>query len=152
MDILQARCRQPGQLRPMPVNLIEVWLEITGKLSAAGVSVAMPSFLGWANSPEWAEHTGGGYYPETGELWISRRIAHVPILVRDMLIHEITHQIQYAAEPHNEPHGDTFTSWAAKVAAILDCPSPEPAMVTGWPYYQRPEGFFGPDVTRKERA
>ncbi|MEU2661206.1 hypothetical protein [Micromonospora sp. NPDC007220] len=139
------------------VKLMETWGDLAGKLAAAGVRIEIPKFIGWGS---WGLDTLGGWYPETGRLYVSEQIAHVPLLVRDVMTHEITHQIQYAISPDGSggtginggPHGDLFRSCATRVAGVLGCPSPVEALICGWPHEQRPDGFFGPGVVRKETA
>lgn len=141
----------------MTVNLMTVWSDLAGKLAVDGLHVQLPSFIGWASAGAWADSPEkiGGWYPETGRLYVCDQIAHVPLLVRDVMAHEITHQIQYAISSdgsgggyNSGPHGDLFRSCATRVAGILGCPSPTPELITGWPHEQRPEGYYGPHVRR----
>jgi hypothetical protein len=137
-------------------DLMSVWAAQAGKLANAGVSVEMPTFIGWAETNGWGLDHLGGWYPETGRLYISEQIARVPLLVRDVMTHEITHQIQYgftrgqdSGGSNGGPHGDLFRSTATRVAGILGCPSPVEALIQGWPFEQRADGYFGPGITRQ---
>ncbi|PWU57674.1 hypothetical protein DLJ47_01840 [Micromonospora sp. S4605] len=137
----------------MVVNLMAEWIGLADKLRDAGVQVPLPAYLGWAD--EWSDTVAGAWYPETGRLYVARRIAHVPLLVRDVLTHEVAHQIQYGFSGSGSgggvnggPHGDLFSAVATRVAGILGCPSPTAELIREWPHAQRPEGYYGPQVRR----
>lgn len=136
-------------------DLMTVWSDIADRLAAAGIAVQVPTYIGWADAKVWGPNTFGCWEPDTERLLISDEIAHAPSLVHDVMVHEVAHQIQYECSAGRDsgginggPHGDLFIACATKVAAILGCPSPVRDLVIGWPYEQRPDGYFGPFVSR----
>lgn len=153
--------RLRGGGKDCTTDLAAIYTELYNQLQDAGLRFRPPA----ENIVTWAEEvTGpggvealGGWDPDTRHFVLHADLALVPELVRDVVAHEMVHQI-ISEYPHpldhrNGGHGERFYWVARLVADALDLPKPHRGKVAVWPTLDRPTGYYGPLVSyRREVA
>ncbi|KOX14992.1 hypothetical protein ADK66_03050 [Micromonospora sp. NRRL B-16802] len=152
--------RLRGGGKDCTTDLAAIYTELHTRLRDAGLHVRPPA----ENTVSWAEQvTGpggvealGGWDPDTRYFVLHVDLALVPELVRDVVAHEMVHQIisEYPGpfDHHDSGHGDRFYAVAQAVAQALDMPTPARATVAAWPTLDRPTGYYGPLVGYRDRS
>ncbi|WP_144420151.1 SprT family zinc-dependent metalloprotease [Micromonospora haikouensis] len=139
-------------------DLATIYTELYNRLRDHSIFFHPPA----NNTVTWAEQvTGpdgeealGGWDPHTRHFVLHRDLALVPELVRDVVAHEMIHQIisDYPgpSDHDHDGHGDRFYKVAQTVAQALDMPTPNHATVAVWPTLDRPRGYYGPLVAYRD--
>ncbi|MBM0259759.1 hypothetical protein [Micromonospora sp. 4G55] len=152
--------RLRGGGKDCTTDLAAIYTEIYNRLREHGLVFRPPA----ENTVSWAEQvTGpdgtealGGWDPDTRHFVLHVDLALVPELVRDVVAHEVVHQIitEYPQpfDHHSGGHGDRFYAVAQVVAQALDMPTPARATVAVWPTLDRPTGYYGPLVSYRGRT
>lgn len=83
-----------------------------------------------------------------GRMAIRADLMPHPLVVADLLIHEMVHQAVGSAADH----GPLFVLKAGVVAHRLGLPTPNTSDGSCWPMEGRPQGFYGPGVVYEREA
>lgn len=138
-------------------DLAAIYLELFNRMRENGIHFQPPA----DNMVSWAEMITGPNGEEALAGWdqdkrlfaVRADLALVPELVRDVVAHEMVHQIisEYPQpfDHHGGGHGDRFYRVACLVAGVLDMPMPQRKTAMTWPTLDRPAGYYGPLVQRR---
>lgn len=152
--------RLQGGGKDCTTDLAAIYTELYVRLRDAGLHFPPPTdnVVTWAEQVIAPDTTDalGGWDPDTGVFVLRADLALVPELVRDVVAHEMVHQL-ISAHPqpfdhHGNWHGARFYRVAQLVAGVLDMPTPNRATVAVWPTLDRPTGYYGPLVQRRVTA
>jgi hypothetical protein len=144
-------------------DLAGIYIGHANKLIDAGIAVRAPcnNTVSWVRQtfrPDGTPaHALGGWEPTTRSLCIRQDLGWAPLLVSDVVAHEIVHQLItdnpiISEEEDSQSHGSWFQHVARVVGPILGLPAPCADTIAVWPQFERPNGFYGPNVTmRKEK-
>lgn len=135
-------------------DLAAIYMDLFTRLRARNLYFDLPANnrVSWAYSltgPD-ASEALGGWDPESRMFVLHADLALAPELVRDVVAHEMVHQIITQFPQRNDydngGHGQRFYHVAALVAETLELPMPRQDTVEVWPTLDRPQGYYGPLV------
>lgn len=86
-------------------------------------------------------------WSDDGRMAVRRDLLRYPLLVADLLLHEMVHQAVGTAADH----GPLFVLRAGVVAQGLGLPTPT-SDGSCWPMEGRPPGFYGPGIVYEREA
>lgn len=149
--------RLRGGGKDCTTDLAAIYTELFNRMQDHGLHMTPPA----ENTVTWAEEvTGpdasealGGWNPDNRAFVLRADLALVPELVRDVVAHELVHQlISEYPQPNDYDdggHGDRFYWVSCVVSKVLRLPYPRRSTLAVWPTLDRPEGFYGPLVERR---